>query len=122
MISRGALAMLVPGTSIALVPAVARAQAPAPLVVAAARHDTLALDSSSAVTAVFRVKNTSRDSVTVTPSLALPRGWDQLVHSPALRIAPGATELWIASIHAPSGAMAGTVVIRGSAGPAMDSV
>lgn len=117
---RRALTIILTGTSIALVPVIARAQTQ--LSIAAARHDTLALDSSSAVTVVFRLTNTSADSVTVTPSLALPRGWERLMRAGAMRIAPGETELWIAGVHAPSGAAAGVVVVRGVAGQATDSV
>src|SRR5262245_49858713 len=110
------------GASLALVPVVARAQGQTQLSITTARRDTLALDSSSAVTAVFRVKNASRDTVIIVPSLALPRGWEPLIGPPTLRIGPGATELWITGVHAPSSAAAGTVVIRGAVGPVTDSV
>lgn len=112
---------MVAGTALALVPVVAHAQASAQapaqagrIVFTAPRRDTLALDSSSAVTAVFRVNNTGRDTATVVPTLSLPRGWEPLIGVSPMRVAPNGFELWIAGVHAPSSAAAGTYVIRGS--------
>jgi archaellum component FlaG (FlaF/FlaG flagellin family) len=116
----GARLFTIAGMVLGAIPAIARAQA-ASVVVAAARRDTALVDSSSAVTVVFRVRNTGTDTVTVAPTLALPRGWEPLTHTAPMRLAPHATELWIAGVHAPQSAPAGTYTVRGSVGTDSDS-
>ncbi len=120
---RVARVLSIAGMVLGTVSALARAQAqtPSSLVVTAARRDTALVDSSAAVTVVFRVSNGGRDTVTVSPTLALPRGWEPLIHAAPLRIAPGATELWIAGVHAAQGAPAGTYTVRGAVGASSDS-
>lgn len=103
------------GTTLCVAPVVAHAQeSPSAVVVTAARRDTVALDSTSAVTIVFRLHNESADTVVATPALALGRGWEPLMRTAPIRVAPGATELWLAGVHAPSSAAAGTYSVRGS--------
>ena len=121
---RAARVLLIAGMVLGTVPALARAQGQTPassLVVTAARRDTALVDSSSAVTVVFRISNTGRDTATVSPTLVLPRGWEPLIHAAPMRIAPGATELWIAGVHAPQSAAAGTYTVRGTVDASSDS-
>lgn len=117
----GARILSIAGMVLSTVPALARAQTPS-LDVTAARRDTARVDSSSAVTVVFRIHNAGADTVTASPTLGLPRGWEPLIHSAPMRIAPGTTELWIAGVHAPQNATAGTYAVRGTAGTGSDSV
>jgi hypothetical protein len=115
MFARALRIAILTGTAIAAAPVVAHAQAgERSLSLVAARRDTVSLDSASAVTAVFRVRNASRDSITAVPTLSLPRGWEPLIAPMPMRVAPNGLELWLAGVHAPSGATAGTYVLRAS--------
>lgn len=115
MFARALRIAIVTGTAFAAVPVVARAQqGERTLSIIAARRDTVSLDSASAVTAVFRVRNARRDTITAIPSLELPRGWEPLMAPAPMRIGPNEFDLWLAGVHAPSGAAAGTYVIRAS--------
>lgn len=121
----------VAGLAMVLPAALARAQAPARaqaaprgVTIVAARADTVLTDSSSALTAAFKVRNTSGDSATVAPALTLPRGWTPLAHPTSVRIAPREDELWLVGVQAPATAAAGLYVVHATlaAGSAGDSV
>src|SRR4051812_1211335 len=102
MFARALRIAIVTGTAIAAVPVIAHAQAgERTLIITAARRDTVALDSASSVTAVFRVRNARRDSITALPTLELPRGWEPLIAPMPMRIAPNDFDLWLAGVHAP---------------------
>lgn len=61
----------------------------------------------STVTTVFHLKNTLRDTLVVTPRIALPEGWIMLIGTATLTLAPGESDSWLTSVRIPSRAEAG---------------
>ncbi len=66
----------------------------------------------STVTTVFHLRNTLRDTLVVTPRIALPEGWITLVGTAVLTLAPGESDSWLTSVRIPSRAEAGRSTIH----------
>src|ERR1043166_6952092 len=78
----------------------------------AGRRDTIPVDSGAAVTAVFAVANSGRDSLRARASLVIPRGWSTLTGTSEIALAPNASDTWLVSVGAPANAPAGVYVVR----------
>jgi hypothetical protein len=64
-------------------------------------------DPGSTITLVFSLESLSRDSLTLTPSLAIPDGWSVITGSGNFSLAPQAADTWVMSIFIPTRAESG---------------
>ena len=82
---------------------------------ASTRPEARTAEGGGAVTTVIRVSNMSRDTLLVTPHIAVPVEWSVLLGALPFALAPGEGDTWLVSVRVPARALAGRYSIAVSA-------
>ncbi|HEX5972495.1 MAG TPA: carboxypeptidase-like regulatory domain-containing protein [Gemmatimonadaceae bacterium] len=109
---RLAFRALVAAVALAATPVVVRAQDAASRRIAATQPPPITTDPGATITAAIRLGNRSRDSIAITPRVAVPADWSLVLGTLPITLGPRAGDVWLVSARVPASAPAGRYAIQ----------